>query len=79
MYKTIWTNQGPELTEAQQKTLDWEVSCISEDLDCASDLIFHTVKLTDDWDGPIVMIDGREGVEDTLFLTYYKTAEWGPL
>jgi len=79
MYNTTWTNKVAELSEDQQKNLDWEVLCISEDLDCASDLIFHTVFLTEDDNGPIVIINGKEGIEDTLFLTYYETAEWKSL
>lgn len=26
--------------------------------------------------GATVMIDGKDGVEDTLFLTYYETTKW---
>jgi hypothetical protein len=79
MYNTTWTNKVAELSEDQQKNLDWEVLCISEDLDCASDLIFHTVFLTEDDNGPIVIINGKDGIEDALFLTYYETAEWKSL
>lgn len=76
MFKTEWTHSPVTLTEKQQKTLDWEIADISEQLEVASDLIFHTVRLTDDWDGAIVMVDGREGCDDTLFLTYYENPEW---
>ena len=80
MFKTQWTHKPVKLTESQQKKLDWEIANISEDLSVASDLIFHTVMLTDDWDnGPIVMVDSREGVEDTVFLTYYENPEWTTL
>jgi len=26
--------------------------------------------------GAIIMMDGREGYDDTVFLTYYETPEW---
>jgi hypothetical protein len=76
MFKTQWTHTPVELSEDQQKKLDWEIANINDDLDQASDLIFHTVFLTNDDNGAIVMVDGREGVEDTLFLTYYENPKW---
>jgi hypothetical protein len=76
MYKTEWTHQPVPLTEAQQLVLDREIALISEDLDSASDLIFHTVFLDDDMDGKIVIVDGRDGEHHTLFLTYYETPDW---
>ncbi len=76
MFNTQWTHAPIKLTESQQQRLDFEIANISEELDSASDLIFHTVILTDDDNGAIVMVDGREGVEDTLFLTYYENPEW---
>jgi len=76
MFKTKWAHVPVTLTESQQKILDWEIADISEQLEQASDLIFHTVMLTDKLDGPIIVVDGREGHKDTLFLTYYEVAEW---
>ncbi len=76
MFKTQWTHASVALTEDQQKKLDWEVNDISEQLDVASDLIFHTVFLTEEDNGAIIIVDGREGVDDTLFLTYYENPEW---
>jgi hypothetical protein len=79
MFKTQWTHTPVTLTEEQQKALEWEIADISEELTKADDLVFHTVRLTSDWDGPIVIVDGREGCEDTLFLTYYENPEWTSL
>lgn len=80
MYSTQWTHEEITLTEAQQKKLNWEIDYISEDLDDASDLIFHTVMLADYSDnGPIILVEGRVGVADTLFLTYYENPEWTKL
>ena len=52
---------------------------ISSELDRASDLIFHTVFLTEDTDGATVIVDSRNDVDDTLFLTYYETTTWTTL
>jgi hypothetical protein len=79
MFKTQWTHSPVDLTKEQQKKLDWEIADISEQLEKASDLIFHTVRLTADWDGPIIVVDGKEGVEDALFLTYYENPKWTTL
>jgi hypothetical protein len=76
MFNIEWTHQPVTLTESQQAKLDWEIADISDDLEEACDLIFHTVRLTDDWDGPIIIVDAKEGNRDTLFLTYYKNPEW---
>ena len=77
MFKTQWTNQPTtELNEQQQEHLTDEIDNISKNLEKASDLIFHTVFLTDNSEGATVMVDGRPGFDDTLFLTYYETTEW---
>lgn len=77
MYKTIWI-QPPtsKLNKQQEEFLEREIARISDELEKASDLVFHTVFLTDDENGANVMVDGRDGVDDTLFLTYYETTEW---
>jgi len=80
MYKTEWTTEWthptPELNKQQEELLEKEVAYISDELDKASDLIFHTVFLTEDMSGAIVIVDGREGYDDTLFLTYYEKPNW---
>lgn len=76
MYNTEWTHQPVDLTKEQLARLNREVAELSDELDSASDLIFQTVFLNEDMDGAIVVIDGREGYDDTVFLTYYETPEW---
>jgi hypothetical protein len=63
------------LNRQQEELLEREIARISEDLESASDLVFHTVFLTDDIQGASVMVDGRPDVDDTLFLTYYETTK----
>lgn len=76
MYKTEWTHKAPELTDAQLAHLNQEIAHISDELDSASDLIFHTVFLTPDMRGAIIIVDSKEDVDDTLYLTYYETPNW---
>jgi hypothetical protein len=76
IYKTEWTHRPVDLTEEQRTTLNREIEHISAELDSASDLIFHTVFLTEDMDGAIIIVDGKDGVKDTLFLTYYEMPKW---
>ena len=77
MFKTQWTHKNtPLLNKQQQELLEKQIAHISDELDCASDLIFHTVFLTEDMEGAIVIVDSKEGVDDTLYLTYYEQPEW---
>ena len=64
MYKTEWTHQHiPLLNKQQQELLERKIAYISDELEKASDLIFHTVSLTDNWEGATVMVDSKEDVE----------------
>jgi hypothetical protein len=76
MYKIQWTHAPVTLTAEQQGSLNWELELLNDDLDCAIDLIFHTVFLTADDNSPIIIVEGKEAVSDTLYLTYYETPEW---
>ena len=80
MYKIEWTHQHiPLLNKQQQELLEKQIAHISDELEKASDLIFHTVSLTDNWEGATVMVDSKEDVDDTLYLTYYETTTWTTL
>ena len=80
MYKTEWTHRNtPLLNKQQQEHLNREIAHISDELDKASDLIFHTVFLTTDMKGAIVIVDSKEGEDDTLYLTYYEVPKWTTL
>ena len=77
MFKTKWSHKNtPVLNKQQEEHLKQEIAHISDELEKASDLIFRTVFLTEDMKGAIIMMDGREGYDDTVFLTYYETPEW---
>lgn len=75
-YATQWTHATPALSKEQEEHLQQEIELISDELDCASDLIFHTVFLTKDDNGAIVIVEGREDEHNTLYLTYYETPTW---
>ena len=77
MFKTEWAHKNtPVLSKQQKELLEREIAHISDELDKASDLIFHTVFLTTDMKGAIVIVDSKEGVDDTLYLTYYEQPKW---
>ena len=77
MFKTEWTHKNtPVLNKQQQAHLTQEIAHISGELEKASDLIFHTVFLTEDTSGAIIIVDAKDNVDDTLYLTYYETPEW---
>jgi hypothetical protein len=71
-----WTHEVPVLTQEQQDIVDKEINFLSEQMDHAGDLIFHTIFLEKDACGATVAVDG---CDDTLFLTYYEKTKWVPL
>lgn len=77
-FKIEWNHPPIPLTKNKQKKLDFAISEISDMLDKASDLVFHTVLLLENncIDGPLVVIYGSPTNDDTLFLTYYENPEW---
>lgn len=52
--------------------------CLDEDLDDPSELCFHTVFLTDDMDGAIVVVWGEVG-SPALHCEYHGNAQWVPI
>jgi len=75
-FKVKWTHKVPELSLDEKKVIEEEIKLLNEDLDSASDLIFHSIPLTKNMKGALVMVHGEEEVKDTLFLTYYSKPEW---
>lgn len=78
-YNIEWENDYPELTEDQRKKLAGELAYLTEQIENPSDLIFHHVWLTEDTDGPMILVYGKDGVPDTFFMTYYEETEWTTL
>ena len=75
-FETQWTQDEPELTAEKQKILDQELDHLNEMLDSAGDLIFHTIFLEESPNGATIAVDG---IDDTLYLTYYEKTKWVPL
>lgn len=75
-FKTTWTHKPVNINQHQRDILDSEINDISDELDDASDLIFHTVFLSENKNGPLIIVEGKDGVADTVYLTYYETPEW---
>lgn len=75
-YKIEWHGEYPELTADQSTKLAGELAYLSKELEQPGNLIFHTVWLTEDQDGPSVMIYGRPDYPDTFFMTYYEETKW---
>lgn len=78
-YKIEWENEHPELTEEQSKKLAGELAYLTEQLEEPGDLIFHHVWLTEDTNGPMIMVYGKDDVRDTFFMSYYEETEWTTL
>lgn len=64
------------LSKQQEELLERQIAHISSELEKASDLIFHTVFLTEDMKGAIIIVDAKDNVDDTLYLTYYEQPKW---
>ena len=76
MFKTQWTHEPVELREDQQLIIDRELKWLFGELETITDLVFHTIFLTGDMHGAIVIVDSRDDVDDTAFLTYYEVPKW---
>lgn len=75
-FKIEWEGEEPSLTEEEKILIDRDIDYISECLEKASDLVYHMVMLSNSLDSPTVIIDGKDDVDDTLYLTYYDDPEW---
>lgn len=61
LFKARWCHREPDLSNDQKKILYEAISEISQELEEASDLISHYVKLpSEPGDGTVVMFEGRE-------------------
>jgi len=76
MFKTQWTHEPVKLREDQQLIIDRELKWLFGELETITDLVFHTIFLTGDIYGAIVIVDSRNDVDDTAFLTYYEVPKW---
>jgi hypothetical protein len=76
LFKIEWKGDVPHLNEEQNLLIEQELKHISEELDKADDLIFHTIFLDQDDEKSVVIVDSIKGIEDTLYLTFYTNSKW---
>lgn len=74
-YGIIW--EGEILPNGDQQMLvrdelDW----LCTQIDKPSDLMMHTVFLTEDMDGPSIFIIGREGDDENFYASCCVETEW---
>lgn len=74
-----WVGHVPELTEDQTKKLAEELSIIDQTISDASELIFNLIYLTEDTNGPSVIVYGNPETKTDLFLEYEHETHMVPL
>jgi hypothetical protein len=74
MHPIVWEGDPkPEHEPLIQREVD---DLLERGLTRVSDLIFHTITLTDDFEGPTIMVNGRDGDEtNSIYATYYDNPE----
>lgn len=75
--KIIWEGEKPD--EAGQIEADIRAQIAEEAIwvpGKASDLVFHHHFVADDYDGPYVMLSGKEGDEEALYAEYFAWPQW---
>lgn len=74
-FPVIWvSDKVPTATEIGQYVL-LDLERFFENLEKAEDLIFHTICIGSDYDGPIVMAYGKEN-DPNVYLEYLDNMEW---
>ena len=72
----VWGGETPSAEIIAQVRADIKAELV--DLAMPYDLIFHTVFLADDPEGPTVMLSGDRETGG-FYATYSETSEWTPL
>lgn len=75
-YDIEWETDQPELTDELRAKIATELAYLTEQLDQPGDLIFHHIWTTDDMDGPVILVYGKEESPDTFYMSYYEDPEW---
>ena len=75
-FNIIWQGEPPEITEDQKHFLAREIAWLESSLLDPSDLIFHTIDLTNDPEGPCVIAFAKQ---NDLFLEYHEESKLIPL
>lgn len=78
-FNIIWEGEPPEITEDQKLFLAREIAWLESSLLDPSDLIFHTIDLTNDREGPCIIAFGKQNNQNDLFLEYHEELKLVPL
>lgn len=74
-FPIVWASEKvPQIEDTEMYVMP-EVKAISEKIEKAEDLIFHTIFIGTSNDGPIVMAYGKEN-DPNIYLDYLDNVEW---
>ncbi len=74
-FPIVWASEKtPQVEDTLMYVLP-EVEAISEKIEKAEDLIFHTIFVGTSHDGPIVMAYGKEN-DPNIYLDYLDDVQW---
>jgi hypothetical protein len=74
-YELVWEGEIIPTAEQVAKVRS-ELDYICESLETTGDLMFHTVFMSNDIDGPSIFVYGKEGVDNMFFAECYLETEW---
>ena len=78
-FNLIWEGEPPKITEDQKLLLAREIVWLESSVIDTSDLIFHTIDLTSDTEGPCIIVFGKDGNQSDLFLEYHEESKMIPI
>jgi hypothetical protein len=78
-FNVIWEGEPPEITEDQKLLLAREIVWLESSVLDPSDLVFHTIDLTSDPEGPCIIAFKKDGNQNDLFLEHYAESKFIPL
>jgi hypothetical protein len=70
-----WIDDQEPPADVLDKIVFPDLARVLESIATAEQLMFHTIFLTDDLEGPIVMAYGKEG-DSTIYLHYLTSPAW---
>ena len=80
MIQLKWHKEIPDNILEIESIVKQDLSKVNDDLEGkCSNLIFHHVFLTDDYDGPLVIVWGEEGDNDFYHCEYDPKPNWSSI
>jgi hypothetical protein len=75
-FNVVWVNQPKNLTEEQTLYVAREIVWLEQLSKTPEDVIFHTIELSSNDEGPSVVVYGKPGNDRDLFLDYNEVSEF---